>query len=164
MLHRKTKIKIFHKECRKLKVQTNLSLCVNHILGSRKKMTRRSKEIPPLYSLLGRPHLEYCTQLLGPQNKKGVDLLEKATKLIIRFENLSYDNRLRDLGLFCLKKRRLHGGRPYSTFQFTKKPMREMERELLQGHTVTGQGFKLKEGCFRLDLRKKLFTIRVMWH
>lgn len=37
-----------------------------------------------------------------------------------------------------------------------------MEREFLLGHTVTGQGgksFKLKEGCFRLDLKKKLFIL-----
>lgn len=95
-------LKLNPKECKKLQLQT---MSASYILGSRKKVTRISKEILSLYSVLGRPHLEYCIHLQGPQNKKDVNLLERDTKLIIEFENLLYEDRLKDLGLFCLTKK-----------------------------------------------------------
>ncbi|KAK4816695.1 hypothetical protein QYF61_020579 [Mycteria americana] len=52
-----------------------------------------------------------CTWLWGPQHKKGMDLLQqhqrKATKTIRWLEHLSCEERLRELGLFSLEKRRL---------------------------------------------------------
>ena len=83
------------------------------ILGCIKRgVASRSKEVTvPLCPPLVRPQLEYHIQVWGPQIKKDKELLEqiqrRAMKMIKGLKHLSYEERLRKLGLFSLKKKRL---------------------------------------------------------
>ncbi|KAK4816642.1 hypothetical protein QYF61_019341 [Mycteria americana] len=168
----------------------------------------------PLYLTLVRPHLKYCVQFWSPQFKKDTDRLEtvqrRAMKMIKGLENLPYEERLKELGLLSLEKRRLGG--PHHSIPVFQELMEQIEyktekendyeerlRELgsfslenrrLRGDLIAlynclkggcrevgvglfsqvtsdrtrGNGLKLRQGWFRLDIRKFYFPERVIKH
>ena len=81
-------------------------------------------------------------------------------------EHLSYEERLRELGLYSLEKRRLQG-ELIVAFQYLKGAYK-LEGERLFLRVDSGRtrrdGLKLRQGWFRLDLRRKFFTQRVVTH
>ena len=85
----------------------------NRVLGcSRRGIIYKSKEVVlTLYRNLLRPHLEYCVQFWSPQFRKDIDAIERvqrrATTLIPDLARLSYEERLKETGLYSLERRRL---------------------------------------------------------
>ncbi|KAJ7422496.1 hypothetical protein BTVI_13836 [Pitangus sulphuratus] len=124
----------------------------NDILGCfQRSVARRLREgILPLYSFLVRPHLECCIQLWGPQKRKGMDFLEqvqsRVTKIIRETELFSCEERLRELKLFNLEKRRLQGDLT-AAFWFLMGSYKEDRESLFTracSDRTRGNGFKWK--------------------
>jgi len=117
----------------------------SRILGCIKSSvaSRLREVILPLYSALVRTHLESYIWLWSRQHRKDLEQVQRRiTKMIKGMEHLSCEERLKELGLFSLEKRRLFSN-PKSdliaAFQHLKGPTRKLERDILQGHVGIGQ-------------------------
>jgi len=85
-------------------------------------------------------------------------------KMIRELEHLPYKERLRNLGFFSLEKRMLQGDL-FADFQYLKGDYKKEGNQLFtraDSDRTIGNGFKLKKGRLRLDVRGKFFTERVM--
>jgi len=83
-----------------------------------------------------------------------------------RLEPLCCEERLRELGLFSLESRQLQGDLIVA-FQYLQGAYKKDGDRLFSRacyDRTGGNGFNLKEDKFRLDIRKKFFTMRVVKH
>ncbi|PKU33012.1 hypothetical protein llap_16684 [Limosa lapponica baueri] len=81
-------------------------------------------------------------------------------------EHVSYDDRLRQLGLFTLEKRRLVED-IIVAFQYLKGAYKKDGNKYFSrsySNRTRGNDFKLQERRFGVDIQKKFFTMRVVKH
>ena len=81
--------------------------------------------------------------------------------MIQGMEYLSYKDRLRKLGLLRLEERRLRGDLIVAC-QYLKGSYRKEGDRLFSricGDRTKGNGFELKEGRFRLDIKKFFYKV-----
>ena len=104
------------------------------------------------------------------RHNKDSELLEqvqrRTTKMIRGLEHLSYEERVREGGVHSLEKRRLWGD-DIAAFQYLEGVYKQEGEWLftrVDSDKTRGNGFKLRQGRFRLDTRRKFFTQRVLKH
>jgi hypothetical protein len=142
----------------------------NRALGMIKRnFAHRSKDVVlKLYKQIVRPHLEYAVQAWSPYYSKDIKVLEdvqkRATKLVYDFKDLSYEARLKKMGLTSLKLRRIRGDmiEVYKILTGREKVDKNYFFTASNNTRVRGHKYKLYKQRCRIDIRKNTFANRVI--
>ena len=121
--------------------------------------------IKKLVTTLIRPRLEYAAAVWSPSTKKHIRKLERiqraATKIPQSLRELTYEERLRILGLTSLEPRRERGD--LIMVYRVMKGVERLDREDLVNWDIRdtrGHGKKLKMGNCRREIKKRSFPQR----
>ena len=125
-----------------------------------------------LYKTFIRPHLEFCIQAWRPYLKKDVQRLEsvqrRATRMVDGLRDMSYERRLKELGMSTLEARRDRGDCIEAYKILTGKERVRSETFFKPGRTAQLRGHTMKVFIqhSRCQVRKMFFSQRVapMWN
>ena len=105
---------------------------------------------------------------MGPQHNTHLALLEQAArrdaKMVRELEHLSYKERLREPGLFILGGEKAPGRRSRGPPVLRRGYSKGREALFIRvcSDMTSVNSFKLEESRFRLDVRKKFFTLSMV--
>ena len=122
-----------------------------------------------LHSNLVRPHQEYCVQFWSPQLSKDIDATERvqqrATRLIPGRARLSYEERLKETGLYKRERRWLRGDM-MEMFKIMKGIDKISTDELFSkvdsDRTRGNSSLRVKKRRVNTEVRQGSFTQRVV--
>ncbi|MEW8547929.1 MAG: reverse transcriptase family protein, partial [Candidatus Thiodiazotropha sp.] len=121
-----------------------------------------------LYKSLVRPHLEYGSQIWSPIYKKDKIIIEnvqrRATRLVKSISHMSYENRLRELGLPTLEYRRLRADmvQVYKILNGIDKIDVDKLFTMASHRRTRGHSLKLFKPRARLNTRRQSFSNRIV--
>ena len=142
----------------------------NRVLRMIKRSFTRLNEqtLRTLYFSYVRPQMEFCIQAWSPYYQKDIETLEKvqrrATKLIPRLKYLSYDERLRILGITRLEQRRLRGDliETYKLVTHKEKVHPDIFFQRNLNTQLRGHPSKISQKQLRLLVRSNFFSQRIV--
>ena len=127
-------------------------------------IVNKEKNLYKLYKTIVRPHLQYCIQAWRPYRKKDIDMLERlkrrATKMIQKLRNISYEMRLKECGLITLETRRLKGDQieVLRILNGCENNDINIIFSIKKGRRIRGHGFMLAKKQCRLHIRTFSFS------